>query len=151
MNFYITVASLTGLLTLREPNAIKAMGYGVFVSAADEHIHSGPVRMVLSIAVLLCVMFTIITLTLFALGLYNAALNVTQVESKYKGPNPYVLPTAWENMKQLFGSWSIWLFFPVLTTGSDSVGTTFPYKKIKVHAPGGYGSVDTITVSAAIP
>jgi hypothetical protein len=151
MNFYITVASLIGLLTLHEPNAIKALTDGMCPSATNDHMHSGFARTALSIAVLICLMFTFVTSVLFANGLHQAALNVTQIESKYKGQNPYLLPTTWENMKQLFGSCSIWLFFPVHTTGSDSVGTTFPYKNVEITTPGGYGSIDPKTVSAVIP
>lgn len=148
MNLYIALASLIGLFTLREPTAIKALSYGVFVSEEDEHLHSGFARWGLSIAVLTCVMFTLVTSTLFVSGLHYAALNVTWIESKYKGANPYHLPSTWENMRQLFGSCSIWLFLPVSAAGSDSAGTTFPYKNVENTSPGGYGSTDSTALSA---
>lgn len=145
MNLYVTLASLTFMLTLRSPNAIKAISYGIFVSDMDKHMHSGFARMGLSITVLFSVIFTLLTSMLFGHGLYHAAFNVTQIESSYDGINPYLLPTAWENARQLFGSCNVWLFLPVRITGSDSDGTSFPYKKIEIKP--GYGS----TVSGSIP
>jgi hypothetical protein len=106
-------------------------------------------------AVLICLIFTCITIMLFTQGVYHAALNVTQIEKKYKGANPYLLHTRWENFKQLFGACSIWLFLPVQTVGSDTVGTSFPHRKLDSTASGHYsnhyGSVDSITKLSSIP
>lgn len=151
MNLYISCASLVGMLTLREPNVIAVLLNGVFGSDANDHMRSEFACVTLFIAVLVCLLFTLVTSALFASGLYYAAINVTQIERKYKSPNPYLLPGTWENIRQLFGSCNIWLFLPVHTTGSDCVGTMFPYmEKVDMSVVGHYGSTDSITTSAAI-
>lgn len=149
MNFYVTLASVTFMLTLREPNAITALSYGMFVSEMDKHMHSGFARMTLSVTVLFSMIFTLLTSMLFGHGIYHGANNVTQIESSYEGPNPYLLPTSMENMRQLFGSCSIWLFFPVQIHGSDCDGTFYPSKKVAI-ASGSYGSTGS-TACEAIP
>merc|ERR1719388_359421 len=145
MNFYVTLACLVFMCTLEKPGFLTALGYGVFVTDVDKHMHSGWARMGLSITVLFAAIFTLLTSMLFGHGIYYAASNVTQIESSYDSPNPYLLPTAWQNMRQLFGSGSIWLFFPVPKTGSDCDGTTYPCKKVAISPTVGmYGA----TVSA---
>eukprot|EP00746_Dinoflagellata_sp_MGD_P008648 gnl/MRDRNA2_/MRDRNA2_117330_c0_seq1.p1 gnl/MRDRNA2_/MRDRNA2_117330_c0~~gnl/MRDRNA2_/MRDRNA2_117330_c0_seq1.p1 ORF type:complete len:299 (-),score=24.49 gnl/MRDRNA2_/MRDRNA2_117330_c0_seq1:99-995(-) len=152
MNLYITLASLIGLFTLREPDAITALSNGMFVSVSEEHTHSGFVRTLLSIAVVICLTFTLVTLMLFAIGMYHASLNLTQIERKYKGPNPYLLPTKWDNIRQLFGACSIWLLLPIQTIGSHSLGTSFPHSKgNESNAAKGYGSIDSTTLLGSIP
>jgi hypothetical protein len=95
----------------------------------------------LSITVLFAAIFTLLTSMLFGHGVYYAACNLTQIESSYDSPNPYLLPTVWENMRQLLGSCGIRLFFPVPKTGSDCEGTSFPYKKVAITSTTrGYGA-----------
>jgi len=132
MNFYVTLASLIFMLTLKEPNSLTALGYGMFVTDVDKHMHGGFARMGLSITVLFAAIFTLLTSMLLGHGIYYAASNLTQIESSYDSPNPYLLPTTWENMRQLLGSCSIWLLLPVRKTGSDCDGTSFPYKKVEI-------------------
>lgn len=140
MNFYVTLASLVFMFTLREPSGLKALSYGVFVTDVDKHMHGGFARMGLSITVLFAAIFTLLTSMLFGHGIYYAAWNVTQIESSYDSSNPYLLPTSWQNMRQLFGSFSIWLFFPVKKTGGDDCdGTSFPAKKVAIQS-GSYGA-----------
>lgn len=148
MNLYVTLASVAFVFTLREPSGLTALGYGVFVTDVDRHMHSGWARMGLSITVLFAAIFTLLTSMLFGHGLYYAAWNVTQIESSYDSPNPYLLPTVRENWRQLFGSFSIWLFFPVAKTGSDCDGTSFPHKKVAITATGSYGAT-TVNASEA--
>jgi len=141
MNLYVTLASLAFVFTLREPSGLTALGYGVFVTDVDRHMHSGWARMGLSITVLFAAIFTLLTSMLFGHGIYHAAANLTQIESSYDSPNPYLLSSTWENMRQLLGSCSIWLFLPVPKTGSNCDGTSYPYNKVAITATTrGYGA-----------
>mmetsp|Transcript_55347 Transcript_55347/g.157271 ORF Transcript_55347/g.157271 Transcript_55347/m.157271 type:complete len:293 (-) Transcript_55347:67-945(-) len=116
-NWWTFWACLAFLVTLRQPNAMVAVG---------EMVEGGPgPRMLPAFGVLVAFLFILVTGGMFCSSLAMAGQNVTAVEELYSGDNPYRLSSCLDNVRQLLGPPDWRLALP-LAPERRSRGTSFP-------------------------
>lgn len=91
------------------------------------HVPGYEMEMVLDIGVAWAAVMMVITGKTFAEASVMAAGNITHVEAHYSGGNPYKLPHAIENLRQLVGPLDLLLLLPVACSRPCS-GTSFPVR-----------------------
>lgn len=126
-NFWSCAACIVCLLTMKNPNALDAIGIGTSQTPL-------PISTVL---VIVMVAGTTVTGFLFALSVYFAVQNVTMLEDSFPGENPFKLQSRTANLTQFLGPLDLGVLIPV-PPSTRLRGTAFPLGKAGTPQ---YGSV----------
>lgn len=128
MNWWSFWSALAFVLTMRGPTIVEAFD---LLGILGLQIAMAP-----AIAAISCFVFMLITGGMFVHSVSMAARNTTVIEEFFHGDNPYCHPSCWENMKQLVGSFDLWLLLPVEAVDRPS-GTTFQATRPEAAKPEG--------------
>lgn len=117
-------ACLAALATARGPDAVTALRFVVGPANMGDSGHV-LVKRLIAAAMIAEIVLMLLCITLFVEDMIMAASNTNRIEIASQKPNPYRLPRASDNFRQLFGSFGVRSFFPVPPEGRSSDGTSF--------------------------
>lgn len=142
MNWWASLASLSFLCTLSNPSILEALFTLVDVDSEDG------VRVAPLLGICVAASLLMVTTGMFCFTFYLACTNMTTIEDRFRGTNPYCLPSYFDNLRQTLGPLNFWVLLPVQPEGRSS-GTAYPVNgetcKGDVEVPGEttYGAVGT--------
>jgi len=94
------------------------------------------------VAVLMIVIFLLLTGILFCISLHLAMRNITTIEDFFSGENPYMFDSSIKNLTQLLGPPGVRWLVPVPCACRPCDGTSFPLaSEVIDRMASGYGSV----------
>lgn len=134
LNWWTSLSCLCFLLSMTGPRLLEAL------EIAPGSFSTG--SLLLMVAVLMIVIFLLLTGILFCISLHLAMRNITTIEDFFSGENPYMFDSSIKNLTQLLGPPGVRWLVPVPCACRPCDGTSFPLaSEVIDRMASGYGSV----------
>lgn len=133
LNWWTSLSCLCFLLSMTGPRLLEAL------EIAPGSFSTG--SLLLMVAVLMIVIFLLLTGILFCISLHLAMRNITTIEDFFSGENPYMFDSSIKNLTQLLGPPGVRWLVPVPCACRPCDGTSFPLaSEVIDRMASGYGT-----------